>query len=373
MRHHVFVIIFLSLSVICWAQEKVPEAYRDFYLVYSQELDPRYGEYNFWNGHWDVTWKSWKERDEYTTTGKALHKVFSALDGKALIELAYSDEISGGSKTAGFSIRYFDETLQKWVMLQSWPGRNATNISSLMGTHHHGRIQVYQSGKTSGYRYAPPGTPYVNRYTFSDVSPDSFRWDSSISIDSMRTWHTGSIAEFNRIEDFRSLKDESTNNWYTYGDGYNCDDSLLNDLRPYIGEWEGMAEHYQNGKKYTSRFKRVLMPFLSNCGLFGYQIVEEEERVYKEILFATYLVRSGQWVLYSLNNKQGESQVLYTASDAETGELVFRQEAMFGVPASNPVKVRRWKISGNRQASIQAFDENGISISEALLTRMTNQ
>ena len=350
-------------------QPNPPEAFPYFDKVYSEELAPEYDEYNFWNGHWDVSWKTWKELDIYQQTGAAIHRVFSALDGKALIELAYDDSITLGSKTAGFSIRYFDSNLDKWVMLQSWPGRNASNISSLQGTHHLGRIQLYQYGKTSGVnKNIPAGTPFANRYTFSDARDESFRWDSGFSVDSMRTWFTRDIAEFTRRPDFTSLREDGTDYWYTYGDGYNCDDSVLQDLRPFIGEWKGETVYFDGQK--TVKTTRVLVPFLSNCAAFGYQVFENEDEMRKEIVFTTYLANSAEWVFYSLNNVKGESQTLYFSKTLKESEASFAKRDLFDVPSSNQVEVIKWEMTGKKKHRVKAYDLNNELIYKTTLSKM---
>ncbi len=350
------------------SQHRVPSAFIGFNRVYSEELSAQYDEYNFWNGHWKANWKSWKEKEEYVSSGYALHRVFSVLDGKAMIELVYSDSIVGGSKTAGFSIRYFDSGLKKWVMLQSWPGRNSPNISSLQGTHHHGRIQLYQFGQTStSFPYAPPGTEFANRYTFSDAGPDSFRWDSAISTDSMRTWFTRSLAEFSRIDDFHTLVDEEAKSWYSYGDGYNCDDSVLQAIRPFLGEWEGMVTHYGEKESSKEKITRVLMPFLSNCAVMGYQTYSEAGELHKEINFATYLPGRRQWVFYTLDNVPGESQTLYFSDNISKTTKWLAQKEFFDVPSSKRGSETIWEILDNGKMAIQEFDANKVLLREIRL------
>ncbi|MGX1931230.1 hypothetical protein [Flagellimonas sp. 2504JD4-2] len=365
----VVLISFLNMHILS-CQHKIPEAFKDFEKVYSKKLDAEYDEYNFWNGHWKVNWQTWQELDKYRSTGYAMHRVFSALDGKALIELAYSDSIVQGSKTAGFSIRYFDAALNKWVMLQSWPGKNSPNISSLKGTHHHGRIQLYQHRKTTKARKnVPVGTPYVNRYTFSDALPNSLRWDSSISLDSMRTWFTRSIAESNRIPDFDTLREANTDYWFTYGDGYNCDDTILDNIRPFLGEWEGETVYFEDGKKKTVKSSRVLMPFLSNCAVFGYQIIETEGISKKEIIFATYLPKTSEWVFYTLNNVKGDSQTLYFSRSLDKNGTTFNKKDLFGVESSNETKNIKWKINEESKFEINGYDTNGLLVFRRLMEK----
>ena len=325
---------------------------KSFELIYSKQLNEQHNEFDFWIGNWDVTWKRWTGADNYQPTNMSQHRVFAALDGKALIEMAYEDSIVNNSKTAGFSIRYFDENLQKWVIFQSWPGKNSTNFSSLQGTEHHRRIQLYQSGKTSRpYRGQPIGTPYVNRYTFSDTHSDSFRWDSSVSLDSMQTWSTMSIAEGSRIPDFTSLLDDN-NQWYTLGDKYNCSDSILAPLKPYLGTWSGEIT-YKDGKRKTKyQVERVLKPFLSNCAALGYQINYKEDRPHKEVIFISYLTASDQWIFYTLNDRMGESHKTFFAEQIDK-EVTFIKKDTLKVTSSGNLNSFSWKINKPNQQIIE--------------------
>jgi len=334
------------VSVSCYGQTHGPI---DFEHIYSERLDESHNDFNFWIGNWDVVWKSWSGKDVYEPANFSRHRVFALLGGKALIELAYGDSIIQGSKTAGFSIRYFDDNLQKWVMFQSWPGKNSTNISSLQGTYHHRRIQLYKHGKTTRViRGNPVGTPYENRYTFSDAHKESFRWESGFSLDSMRTWFTGTVAEGVRLPDFESLLDENQN-WYTYGDGYNCHDSILAQLQPYLGEWSGEIEYRDGKKTKMGKVTRVLKPFLSNCAALGYQVNRVDGKISREIIFVTYLTGIKKWVFYTLNDRMGESHQTFF-SESIGDKTIFTKKDMFDVPSSGTLKEFSWrKVSTQRQ------------------------
>lgn len=345
-------LIFLFISITSAPSLAQSLGPKGFDQIYSDRLDERHNAFDFWLGHWDVTWKRWTEKDDYQPTNISQHRVFAALDGKALIELAYEDSIVNNSKTAGFSIRYFDENLKKWVMFQSWPGKNRTSFSSLQGSYHHKRIQLYKNGKTIfPFRSQPVGTPYVNRYTFSDTHPQSFRWDSSVSLDSMKTWATLNIAEGIRISDFSSLIDDNKQ-WFTQGDKYNCADSVLAPLKPYLGTWTGEIS-YKNGKKKSKyNVDRVLKPFLSNCAALGYQINYKDGNTQKEIIFAGYLTSSNQWIFYTLNDQLGDSHKTFFSEQMGT-EVTFVKKDTMGVASSGKLQSFSWQAPKPNQQIIE--------------------
>ncbi|MEP2024497.1 MAG: hypothetical protein ABJH98_11500 [Reichenbachiella sp.] len=325
---------------------------KGFSQVYSERLDEQHNAFNFWLGNWEVTWKRWAGNDEYQPTNISQHRVFAALNGKALIELAYEDSVVNNSKTAGFSIRYFDENLQKWVMFQSWPGKNRTSFSSLQGIHHHKRIQLYKDGKTiRPFRGNPIGTPYINRYTFSDTHQESFRWESSITLDSMKTWATLNIAEGTRLPDYTSLIDENKQ-WYTQGDGYNCSDSILTPLQPFLGTWSGEISYKEGNQKNKFKVERVLKPFLSNCAALGYQINYKDGETQKEIIFVGYVTGSDQWVFYTLNDRMGESHKTFFTKQM-SDEVIFTKKDTLGVVSSGNLNTFSWKINKPNEQIIE--------------------
>ncbi|MEO9964713.1 MAG: hypothetical protein ABJF11_02925 [Reichenbachiella sp.] len=336
----------ILLITVCLplATEAQPTGPPGFEKIYSQRLDESHNAFDFWLGNWEVTWQRWIGKDSYQATNISQHRVFAALDGKALIELAYEDSIVLDSKTAGFSIRYFDDKLQKWVMFQCWPGKNRVSFSSLQGTHHHKRIQLYRQGKLRRPLFGvPAGTTYDNRYTFSDAHPDSFRWESSVSLDMMRTWATLNIAEGNRLTDFDALVDDQKQ-WFTQGDSYDCGDSLLAPLAPYLGTWTGELTYIEGKKKTKYKTERVLKPFLSGCAALGYQINYIGGEIRKEIIFVSPLTDSDQWVFYTLNNQMGESHKTFFA-DNMGKETLFTKKDTLGVTSSGSLNSFSWKAS----------------------------
>ena len=349
----ILAIIFgLSLMTLPPSLYSQPTAPKNFENIYSTTLNQASSDYNFWLGHWDVTWKLWNNGGVYQDFNNSQHRLFAVLNGKVLIELAYGDSVINGSKTTGFSIRYFDEALDKWVMFQSWPGRNAPNVSSLLGKFHHKRIELFQNGVTTRPQLGhPAGTPYSNRYTFSDTHKNSFRWESSYSLDSLRTWHTRSIAEGTRMNDFDSLVDEK-GNWFTYADGCNCDDSLLMPLKPYLGNWSGEIEYSEKGNKINGTVFRALHPFLGGCAALGYQINFTEKGMHKEIIFVTYLPQQDEWLFYTLNDKMGQSFKIFYAKKI-TATTLFEKREVFNVPTSGSLNEFNWQLSGSNNQVIE--------------------
>lgn len=71
-----------------------------------------------------MNWRSRPEGEFYHELDGSWmrHRVFPILDGKALVELAWDRDAPMEPGQRGFSIRYFDDSADRWVMSQNWPG-----------------------------------------------------------------------------------------------------------------------------------------------------------------------------------------------------------------------------------------------------------
>ena len=90
--------------------------------------NPTHRAFDFWVGEWEMTWRG-RQPDQFhfDDSGSVTHqRVFPVLDGKAILELAWAVDANNEEPSQrGFSIRYFDESRERWIMAQNWP--NAAN------------------------------------------------------------------------------------------------------------------------------------------------------------------------------------------------------------------------------------------------------
>jgi hypothetical protein len=159
-------------------------------------------------------------------------KIYPILSGKAVLEL-WSDRRQDGIK--GFSLRYFDTARGEWVLWLNWPGSNRSGSSSLAGTFRHGRGEFFST------RRGPDGTETVSRYTFSDITTDSLRWDDAFSTDGGMTWRHSWIMEFSRTAAKPTLAPEG-GQAHTFHQGGRCDAPEFRRYEFLAGRRDGVVE-----------------------------------------------------------------------------------------------------------------------------------
>ena len=181
--------------------------------------------FDFWVGEWDVNLRTLQEDLTWQDSHRARASIYSILGGKAILELWDSQPIKG------FSLRYFDTGKNRWVLWLNWPGPNRSGSSSLEGRFRHGRGEFFSTRKQ------PDGTELLSRYSFSDISPVSLRWDDAYSKDGGKTWSRSWIMEFSRTA--------AAPEWPrgkigpTFEDGARCDRGEFRALDMLAGERRG--------------------------------------------------------------------------------------------------------------------------------------
>lgn len=180
----------------------------------SSALPAESRQFDFWVGAWsvnlrvlqaDLTW-----RDQHTSVAH----IYPILNGKAVLELWDENRVDG---ITGYSLRYFDTARGEWVLWLNWPGPNRSGSSSLAGSFRHGRGEFFSTST------APDGSETLSRYTFSDIKPESLRWDDAFSSDGGATWRHSWIMEFRRTED-RVVLPPDGGAVHTFRDGGRCDE-----------------------------------------------------------------------------------------------------------------------------------------------------
>ena len=155
----------------------------------SSALPDEARQFDFWIGEWDVIVRVRQDDGTWVNQIRSAAKIYPILNGKAVLELWSEDKVAG---VKGYSLRYFDTARDEWVLWLNWPGQNRSGSSSLSGTFRHGRGEFFSTSR------AQDGAETISRYTFSDVTDESLRWDDAFSRDGGLTWTNNWIMEFSR-------------------------------------------------------------------------------------------------------------------------------------------------------------------------------
>ena len=168
-------------------------------------------QFDFWVGEWDVNLRQKQKDNSWKDSVKAKAKIYPILDGEAILELWDG----GKDGIIGYSLRNYNQEKKRWDLWLNWPAKNRSGTSRLAGTFRHGRGEFFVKNVV-GRRER------ITRYTFSDISENSLRWDDAFSNDKGATWSSNWIMEFSRTSQKpRPIGDEK--NLPTYFSGERCD------------------------------------------------------------------------------------------------------------------------------------------------------
>lgn len=278
--------------------------------------------FDFWIGEWEANWRAPVEGSfEHEADGSwTRQRVFPILGGKALVELAWARDNPDEPSQRGFSIRYFDESNDRWVMAQNWPNESNNGgafLDQLVGGEHLGRLTMYSASS----RPKPDGTFTAEhrRYNFTDIRPGkSFRWDGSNSADKGASWRTWYVVDFLRDRDLDAYSAAGTAFPGVHKQVL-CTDAPHGAYDTLQGVWEGSANDADGGVS-VARFTAGVL--LDGCGVAA---VLENEGVRTFMTFARH-PRLDVWVSYRLDDQPGTPHAYFVSKNAGEG-AVFEESA----------------------------------------------
>ena len=148
-------------------------------------------DFDFWMGRWDVHNRYLRTRlagsddwDEFASTSVAR----PLLDGIGN-EDEFRTDYDGGF--IGMSFRFYDPELDRWAIYWADTRRPGVLDPQVFGSFD-GDVGVFQGAA------AFEGRPIVMRFTWSEITTPTPRWEQGFSDDDGRTWETNWIMEFTR-------------------------------------------------------------------------------------------------------------------------------------------------------------------------------
>ncbi len=273
------------------------------------ETDAR--QFDFWVGDWNVHNRNRQpgsDNPAWFDTGEATDRVESVLDRCAVIEL-WRGRLTFGD-LLGFSLRAFNPLSHEWDLLLLWPPPDHPRFGLLHGSFHHRRGEFFFDSADA------EGRPIRNRYTFSDISRESLRWDSAVSSDKGLSWKTTWIMEFTRrsttaapLPDIRSEARDR------------CDFPEIRQLDFLEGRWWGTTTFGGSQRPVSLES----LPILGGCGAMDLlEIGAGSDDAVKEIHVRTYQPSTKTWVEYRLDTRR---RVIYRLDGTfEDGTATLRGE-----------------------------------------------
>ncbi len=284
------------------------------FTINSEKFSDQHRQFDFWIGTWDVnlrqrqpdfSWKDWK---------KSKAQIYSILDGRAILELWEEKGSATPVQTIiGYSLRYFDEEQNKWILWLNWPGVNRSGSSSLSGQFRHGRGEFFSR------RQVTDSTSVISRYSFVDISKEKFRWDDAYSRDEGNTWSNNWIMEFTRTEDQAPWPKESQ--LHTYRQGERCPNPEFQKLLPFVGKWEGTVKRKEHNWK-DEKFIMNNYQSLGGCAQMNFlQIGDDPESSYQEFSLLTYNTFAKLFEDGHLSNQENSAYQSYYGKFTDDGQL----------------------------------------------------
>ncbi len=275
-------------------------------------------QFDFWVGEWDVNLRILQDDGSWQDAVASTAHVYPILSGKAVLEL-WSDDRQAGIK--GYSLRYWNVGAGHWELWLNWPGMNRSATGApLTGAFRHGRGEFFARGRTAD------GGARITRYTFSDISPTSLRWDDAVSTDGGRTWSANWIMEFTRTAAKPALS-AAGGPAPTWHDGGRCDD-------PRFRAYEFLSGRHESAPGPGSTYAITGYEILDGCALItlvGAGGGPESAWGFSHI---TWNGAAERYELTTLTSVPGGSMQLFHAEPTTTpGAFVFVEA---GVPGAGP-------------------------------------
>jgi len=244
------------------------------YSIDENRFPSEYRQFDFWIGEWDVNLRRINQENEWNDWKNSIVRIQPILNGKAILEL-WEDQYDGTPENViiGYSLRYFYPETGKWHLWLNWPGPNRSGSQPLEGQFRHGRGEFFRERPTSD------STTILSRFTFSDISDSTLRWDDAFSQDGGKTWSNNWIMEFTRRKDKAPWDPNGDQKLHTYRNGERCTLPQFEEVNKFIGNWEGKIEYLDEaGKWNTSDGKINSYGALGGCAVmsfFSYENMQE--------------------------------------------------------------------------------------------------
>lgn len=307
---------------------KFPEQDYDEDLLPIAEDKER--QFDFWLGEWDVQNRH-LNGGQWQETGTARALIQAVADGKAILE-----QWEGTARTPlhGFSVRTYDDQLDKWVIVLNWHGGQPSSFSQMHG----------EFGEDRGEFFPPGSGPKGVRFTFSKPRPGSCQWDQAVSSDGGQTWNMNWVMSFTRREDPTTA--DAGNLPIKQPPESAAAFPKSRQLDGLIGRWSGKAERLtDDGEWESGTVDFAVSSMIEGLGLICVADYSWDEHAFVAM---AYDPNRGKWVSVGVNNLQDRFTWLggtpqdesVTLLDMRMGESTVTREVWTGL-ATDTVKFQR--------------------------------
>jgi len=305
-------------------------------------------QFDFWIGEWQVNNLFHEQDNSWQDEGKGLLKVWPVLDGKAIIEF-WDGTVRDNKITKGFSIRYFDKEKEKWIVCLNWPQANNGGFFLMQGGFRLNRCEIFN-------QYSDPGNNLIiNRYTFSDITDSTYRWNDGRSLDSGRTWQSNWIMENHRIKEIPDWPDINEK-FHSYDDDSFSTSEASKRFFVMAGSWQGsMIDSSASG---IIESETVLNCWKTQNGISMFYEIETTNN-FKEVGMLTYRGLNNMWLSMRLDNQPSSGIITQYWKNSQDRIQFTEYSPLFPKPTT---EISRMLFDDNSNMSIErrvSYDESG--------------
>ena len=248
-------------------------------------------DFDFWIGEWDVMNRNRPaEEARWYDTGSATSRVYPVVAGCGVVEHWRGHTF--GEFVVGFSLRAFNPQRGQWDLVLLWPNQGNPRFGALGGGFRHNRGEFFSQNVTA------EGDTTYTRFTFSDITPNSLRWQDGSSSDAGRSWESSWIMEYSRREPLYQgalLNGPSVTTLRCPGPEYRGLDFL-------VGEWAGGVEP-DSAEAEGMGVRSNITPILDGCGVMEKVTAVGQASAWEVFRVWAYERGSDRWVEYRLDTR----------------------------------------------------------------------
>ncbi len=274
-------------------------------------------QFDFWLGEWDVNLRVKQKDHSWKDMHQSVARIYPVLDSTAVLELWEEQNREKG--IIGYSLRYYDPEKDQWMLYLNWPGPNDSGSHFLTGAFRHGRVEFF------GEQEHNDSTRTKFRFTFSDITKNSLRWDNAMSKDDGKTWGENWIMEFSRKRNEAPALQLGQKN-LTSGNAFRCD------LEPFAIVQRIAAF----GKLSAENSSKSWYGVLEGCSVMS---ITHRKGGFQEFSILTYNTDKNAYEELVMDNKTPKAEIFYGQQD-KNGSLVLVSE-------TSPEKKRVLKASAD--------------------------
>lgn len=290
-------------------------------------------QFDFWLGQWAVNNRFIQEDGSWQDVGTGVANIYSILGGKAILEL-WDGTFRSGFQLLGFSLRYYDTAEEVWKLALNWPMPEQPSFSHLEGIFRHGRGEFFRT------TIDEEGVETIARYTFSDITPSTLRWDDAFSTDGGLTWKVHWIMEFTRTADVARWP-EPGESFPTYHQGTRCSADEARQFDALEGVWGGTCSRKENGTWVASPARLRGARVLDGCAVMDLVEYERDGMPYGLFRLRSYLPQSEQWMVLHLDN-QPDTGFEYQAGRFQGEQITTTEYVADKTSKKNELKETTW-------------------------------